>query len=149
LPEDLEPLRRAVGHIIGRDNGRADFALFTSATQVRHLFQVAKMDGLEGKLREAFKEVCVGSVGPVASRAITEQGLTVDYEPDMPTMAHLVREMARRGGDLLDKKRTASGNRVNTNQWRRIDMVWEPSADGRPNTKDSVFMKACRREETP
>jgi uroporphyrinogen decarboxylase len=149
LPEDLDPLRRAIGHIIGRDNGRADFALFTSATQVRHVFEVAKMDGLEGKLREAFKEVCVGSVGPVASRAITEQGLTVDYEPDMPTMAHLVREMARRGGDLLDKKRTASGNRVNTNQWRRIDMVWEPSADGRPTIKDSVFMKACRREETP
>jgi len=149
LPEDLGPLRRAIQDIIGGDYGRADFALFTSATQVHHVFQVAKMDGLDGKLREAFKDICIGSVGPVASRAISEEGLTVDYEPDMPKMAHLVREMARRGGDLLDKKRTAFANGVDTNQWRRIDMVWQPTTDGHPTIKDSVFMKACRREKTP
>ena len=149
LPEDLEPLRGAMQDIIGGDARRADFALFTSATQVRHLFQVAKMDGIETKLRQAFKKVCIGSVGPVASRAITEQGLTVDYEPDTPKMAHLVREMARRGGDLLYKKRTAFANRVDTNKWRRIDMVWQPGVQGQPTIKDSVFMKACRRERTP
>ena len=149
LPDDLEPLRGAMQDIIGGNARRADFALFTSATQVRHLFQVAKMDGIESKLRQAFKQVCIGSVGPVASRAIAEQGLTVDYEPDTPKMAHLVREMARRGGDLLYKKRSAFANRVDTNQWRRIDMVWQPGADGEPTIKDSVFMKACRREQTP
>ena len=149
LPEDLEPLRRAMQDIIDGDSRRVDFALFTSGTQVRHLFQVAKMDGVEGQLRQAFKQVCIGSVGPIASRAITEQGLTVDYEPDTPKMVHLVREMARRGGDLLYKKRTAFANRVDTNQWRRIDMVWQPGAEGGPTIKDSVFMKACRREQTP
>jgi uroporphyrinogen decarboxylase len=149
LPEDLEPLREAMQDIIGRDNRRADFALFTSATQMWHLFQVAKMDGIETKLRQAFKQVCIGSVGPAASRAITEQGLTVDYEPDTPKMEHLVREMARRGGDLLYKKRAAFANQVDTNQWRRIDMVWQPVAQGQPTIKDSVFMKACRREQTP
>jgi len=149
LPEDLDPLRRAMQDIIGGDTRRADFALFTSAIQVRHLFQVAKMDGVESKLRGAFKQVCIGSVGPIASRAVTEQGLTVDYEPDTPKMVHLVREMARRGADLLYKKRAAFANRINTNQWRRIDMVWQPDADGEPTIKDSVFMKACRREQTP
>jgi uroporphyrinogen decarboxylase len=149
LPEDLEPLREAMQDIIGGNARRADFALFTSATQVRHLFQVAKMDGIESKLRQAFKQVCIGSVGPVASRAITEHGLTVDYEPDTPKMAHLVREMARRGGDLLYKKRSAFANRVDTNQWRRIDMVWQPAGDGEPTIEDSVFMQACRRERTP
>ncbi len=149
LPEDLAPLRRAIRDIIGANTDRADFALFTSATQVQHVFQVASMDGLESKLQDAFREVCVGSVGPVASRACTEQGVTVDYEPDTPKMAHLVREMARRGRDLLDKKRIASANRVDTNQWRRIDMVWQPSTDGQRTIADSVFMKACRREETP
>ncbi len=149
LPEDLEPLRGAMQDIIGGDTRRADFALFTSATQVRHLFQVAKMDGIASRLRQAFKQVCIGSVGPIASRAITEQGLTVDYEPDTPKMAHLVREMARRGGDLLYKKRSAFANKVDTNQWRRIDMVWQPGADGEPTIKDSVFMKACRRKQTP
>ncbi len=152
LPKDLKPLRRATHDIIEGGPDRIDFALFTSSIQVRHLFEVAKTDGVEQQLREAFKRVCIGSVGPVCSRAITEQGLTVDYEPDTPKMVHLVREMARRGADLLDKKRTASANHVNTNQWQRIDMVWQPKSKGsdeQPTIEDSVFMKACRREQTP
>ncbi|MDY6951045.1 MAG: uroporphyrinogen decarboxylase [Thermodesulfobacteriota bacterium] len=148
LPEDLEPLRRAIRDIIADGKGKQDVALFTSATQVQHLFKVAAMDGLEDKLREAFKEVLIGSVGPSASRAIAEQGLTVDYEPDTPKMTHLVREMARRGNDLLQKKRTAHGNQVNTNSWQRIDMVWQPGVHGQPTIDDSLFMKACRRQET-
>lgn len=149
LPEDLEPLRRAMQDIISSGPQRVDFALFTSATQVRHLFQLAKTDGVETQLREAFKQVLIGSVGPTASRAIVEQGLTVDYEPDTPQMTPLVREMARRGSDLLYKKQTAFANQVDTNQWRRIDMVWQPGVDGQPTINDSVFMKACRREKTP
>jgi uroporphyrinogen decarboxylase len=158
LPEDLEPLRRAIHDTISGAKRRADCALFTSSTQVRHLFRVAKMEGVEEELLEAFKQVCIGSVGPIASRAIIEQGLTVDYEPDTPKMVNLVREMARRGGDLLHKKRTAFANLVDTNQWRRIDMVWQgrridmvwqAGANGGPTIKDSVFMKACRREQTP
>ncbi len=145
----IAPSMRAIQDIIDWDTGCADFALFTSATQVRHLFQVAKMDGVERQLLEAFKHVCIGSVGPIASRAITEQGLTVDYEPDTPKMAHLVQEVARRGSDLLDKKRTAFANGVDTGKWRRIDMVWQPGVGGQPTIKDSVFMKACRRERVP
>jgi uroporphyrinogen decarboxylase len=149
LPEDLEPLRKAVQDIIGNGQGGVDVALFTSATQVRHLFKVAKIDGVEDKLTEAFKHILIGSVGPSASRAIAEQGLTVDYEPDAPKMRDLVRETARRSQDLLAKKRTALSNEVDTNCWRRIDMVWLPGANGQPTLEDSVFMKACRREETP
>lgn len=149
LPEDIEPLRRAIHDIISEGPERVDFALFTSSTQVRHLFQVARTNNVERQLLEAFKQVCIGSVGPIASRAITGQGLTVDYEPDTTKMVHLVREMARRGGDLLHKKRTAFANKIDTNQWRRIDMVWQPGIDAEPTIKDSVFMKTCRREQTP
>jgi uroporphyrinogen decarboxylase len=149
LPEDLQPLHQAVRDIIAGKSPCVDFALFTSGIQVQHLFKVAKMDGVERKLREAFKRICIGSVGPVASRAIVEQGLTVDYEPDRTNMAHLVREMARRGRDLLSKKRAACKNGVNTNQWQRIDMVWQPGDSGEASATDSVFVKACRREPTP
>jgi uroporphyrinogen decarboxylase len=149
VPEDLEPLRRAIRDIIDGDTRRVDFALFTSGIQARHLFRVAKTDGVGKKLREAFKLVCIGSVGPVATRAIVEQGLSVDYEPDRTNMAHLVREMARRGRDLLSKKRAASASHVDTNQWRRIDMVWQPDVSGEVTGKDSVFLKACRRQQTP
>lgn len=152
LPEDLGPLRRAIRDIIAGDAQGVDFVLFTSSTQVRHLFRVARTDGVERHLLEAFKQVCIGSVGPIATRAIVEQGLTVDYEPDTPKMVHLVREMARRGGDLLHKKRRAFANGIDTNNWQRIDMVWQPGpkgSHGQPTIEDSVFMKACRREQTP
>lgn len=149
LPEDLQPLHQAIRDIIAGKSPCVDFALFTSGIQVQHLFKVAKMDGVERKLREAFKRICIGSVGPVASRAIVEQELTVDYEPDRTNMAHLVREMARRGRDLLSKKRAACKNGVNTNQWQRIDMVWQPGDSGEASATDSVFVKACRREPTP
>ena len=149
LPEDLQPLRQAIRDIIAGKSPCVDFALFTSGIQVQHLFKVAKMDGVERKLQEAFKRICIGSVGPVASRAIVEQGLTVDYEPDRTNMVHLVREMARRGRDLLSKKRAACKNGVNTNQWQRIDMVWQPGDSGEASATDSVFVKACRRELTP
>ncbi len=155
LPEDLGPLRHAMKCIIDEDAQGADFALFTSSTQVRHLFDVAKADGKESQLLDAFKRVCIGSVGPVASRAIVEQGLAVDYEPDTPKMSHLVREMARRGSDLLRKKRTAFQNGIDTNNWKRIHMAWQPDpkgqnvSGGQPTIEDSAFMKACRREPTP
>jgi uroporphyrinogen decarboxylase len=151
LPEDLAPLKDAIEEILSGDPPPVDFCLFTSATQVRHLFRVAQVDGMEERLRRAFGQICVGSVGPIASRAITEQGFSVDFEPDRTKMTHLVREMARRGHDLLLKKRTAVRNGVDTNRWHRIDMRWTsaPSDTVMPAAKDSVFVQACRRQETP
>jgi uroporphyrinogen decarboxylase len=149
LPENLEPLRQAIRDIISPDTGSVDFALFTSGIQARHLFQVAEMDGVRDTLQKAFQSICIGSVGPMASRAIADQGLAVDFEPDRTNMVHLVREMARRGKDLLLKKRAALSNGVNTNDWRRIDMVWHPKGHEPTGARDSVFLKACRREQTP
>ena len=149
LPEDIEPLREAVRRIAFGEPEAVDIALFTSATQVRHLFQVAESENVAKQTREAFKQICIGSVGPIASRAIVEQGLTVDYEPDRTKMTHLVREMARRGHDLLRKKRVATENEVDTNTWHRIDMTWGAEDQVVCGAKDSVFVKACRREKTP
>ncbi|MBI4530396.1 MAG: uroporphyrinogen decarboxylase [Candidatus Latescibacteria bacterium] len=147
LPEDLTPLRCGIEEIIA---GRVDCAMFTSATQVRHLFQVASSEGVEEHLRNGFQSVCIGSIGPIASEAIVECGLHPDYEPDSPHMGDLVRDMARRSGDLLHKKRTARAHGIDTNRWRRVDMVWQDSsAIGRRSlTADSALMKACRREQT-
>lgn len=149
LPEDLTPLHNAARDIISENPRKVDLCLFTSATQVRHLFKVAEMDGIAEQLREAFKKVCIASVGPIASRAIAEQGLTVDFEPDRTNMVHLVRETARRGKDLLLKKRTAFANGINTNEWRLTDMIWEKQPGKVSPAKDSVFVKACRCEKTP
>lgn len=144
LPEDLAPLRDTIRAII---RGEADIALFTSSQQARHLIQVASGDGLEQSLREALKQIAIGSIGPTTTEALHEIGLGVDYEPDSPKMGNLVREMARRGRTLLRRKRIAYANGIDTNRWRRIEMVWANETDRRPSSaRQSVFMKACRRE---
>ena len=149
LPHDLTPIRTAINKIIA---GETDVMLVTSATQVHHLFKVAQDDGVADALCLAFRRVCIGSVGPIATKAIQHFGLQVDYEPDSPKMIHLVRELARRSTDLLKKKRFACDHGVDTNHWRRVDMVWHASSEiGKGcslSIDDSVFMKACRREPT-
>ncbi len=149
LPDDIGPLQRAVQEIISGTPQPADFCLFTSGAQVRHLFRVARWDSQEEALRESFKTICVGSVGPIASRAVREHGFSVDFEPDRTKMSHLVRETARRGHDLLLKKRAAVKNGIDTNRWRRTDMLWDASPLEITSPQDSVFVKACRRQETP
>jgi uroporphyrinogen-III synthase len=102
LPEDLGPLRGAIAAIIA---GEIDIALFTSATQVYHLFRVAAEKA--GELRAGFARVLVGSIGPVCTEALRENGLRADLEPEHPKMGQLVAEVARRGGALLQAKRGA------------------------------------------
>ena len=157
LPQDTGPLRNAMQAIIA---GEVDVAMFTSTTQVSHLFQFAEQEGCDADLREAFKRVLIASIGPIATEGILEHHLQPDYEPDSPHMASLVRETARRGRDLLEKKRVAAASGVNTNHWQRIEMVWNGRHEGQsavPATRNSeletrnssVFLRACRREPTP
>ncbi len=143
LPEDTRPLREAIRLII---EGSADVALFTSAQQARNLFEVAKAEGAELELRKGFARVLIGSVGPVTSEALRGLGLSVDYEPDSPKMGNLIMEVARRCKALLQRKRVAAAQGVDTASWRRIDMVWpESAASGHPEPE---FVKACRRAST-
>lgn len=90
LPDDLEPLRRAIAALLA---GAAGAALFTSATQVFHLFQVAGADA--DALRSALNRTVVASVGPICSEALAEHGVSVRYEPDHPKMGQLVGGLAR------------------------------------------------------
>ncbi len=103
LPEDTQPLRHAVAELCA---GRVDVALFTSATQVDHLFLVARQEGVDDEqLCAAFAPVLIASIGPVCSEAIKRHGLRPDLEPDHPKMGHLVSAVARRGRQLLRTKR--------------------------------------------
>lgn len=145
LPEDTTPLQNAICSIV---EGDVDISLFTSSQQVNHLIQVASREGLEEKMREGFKRIVIGSIGPTTTETLRENGLSADYEPNSPKMGNLVREMARRGEALLRKKRIAYENGVDTNRWRRVDMIWVEDTHLRPTARDSVFMKACRQEPT-
>lgn len=100
LPEDLAPLRAAIGRLAA---GALDVALFTSATQVTHLLQVAGADR-DAVLRGLARAV-VGSIGPVCSAALRDAGLAVDCEPTHPKMGPLVIETLRAAPALLAGKR--------------------------------------------
>jgi len=102
LPEDTGPLRSAVRKILA---GQVDIALFTNATQVDHLFQVAREEKLDQPLRQAFSQVLIASVGPVCDEALEHFGLRADLKPEHPKMGHLVAAVALRGRELLRLKR--------------------------------------------
>jgi uroporphyrinogen-III synthase len=93
LPDDLGPLRAAI-EALGRSD--IDVVLFTTATQVTHLLQVAAQMGVAEATREALARVMVASIGPTTSEELREQGIRIELEPSHPKMGFLVREAAER-----------------------------------------------------
>lgn len=100
LPEDLAPLRAAIGRVLA---GEIDVALFTSATQVEHLFRVAGSDA--AALASALTRTAVASIGPIASAALRRHGIEPDLEPEHPKMGQLVLAAAERAPALLATRR--------------------------------------------
>lgn len=102
LPEDTGPLRAAVEAIAG---GEIDVALFTTSIQVTHLLRIAREMNLENEVRRGLSRIAVGSIGPITSEELREQGFQVDFEPSHPKMGFLVNEMAQNASKLLEGKR--------------------------------------------
>jgi uroporphyrinogen-III synthase len=103
LPEDLSPLREGIQKIL---RGEVDVALFTNGAQVNHLFRVAAEDNAEERLRFAFNNIVIASVGPVCTEVLEQFGLKPDIEPVHPKMGSLITEVAARAGTLLSAKNT-------------------------------------------
>jgi uroporphyrinogen-III synthase len=103
LPEDLTPLQDAIRAIVDR---QLDVVLFTTATQVAHLMQVAAMMNLERAVVESLGHLVVASIGPTTTEELARHGLRPDLEPAHPKMGFLVREAAERASDLLQQKRS-------------------------------------------
>jgi uroporphyrinogen decarboxylase len=148
LPEDLTPLKEAIGSIAA---GETDVVTFTSAQQVRNVLRVAADMGQEGGLRRGLRTTLIGSIGPTTSQVLYDAGLGVDYEPDRVKMGDLVRGLARSARMLLERKRASAAAGVDTSRMRRVDVFWPVSEAPRHGDplRDSPFMKACRREPTP
>ena len=91
LPEDQEPLRRAVERLA---SGSVDAVLFTASAQVDHVMRVAEELQLRDAVLDAGRGMPVASVGPVCSAALRRHGLPPDLEPDHPKMGHLVLAVA-------------------------------------------------------
>jgi uroporphyrinogen-III synthase len=102
LPEDLEPLRAACRTLA---DGGIDVALFTTATQIVHLLDVAESMGLKDGVARGLQHSVIASIGPTTSEELREQGTVPDLEPSHPKMGFLVRETSERAAELLRAKR--------------------------------------------
>ena len=175
LPVDLAPLR-GVLQAIG--DGRARVALFTNANQVENVMQVARDGGLDEAVRAALRRGVIASVGPIASESLRNHGLPVDLEPPHPKMGPLVKEASLRCHEILEAKQAASGGGGPVGSGGRAPSAGagrqgsgtrpegrttgeaggtvatlETTTETRPARerdplRDSIFMRACRREAT-
>ena len=102
LPHDLAPLRVAIRAIA---EGNVDVALFTTAVQAVHLFQVAAEMQLEEPVRNGLNRAIVASIGPTTSEELQRHGIRADLEPSHPKMGFLVKEASEQAGELLRQKR--------------------------------------------
>jgi uroporphyrinogen decarboxylase len=134
LPEDIGPLQGAVREVAA---GRADALLFTTATQVNNVLQVARELGLEDSFRAALRRAAVFSIGPTCSERMKEMGVPVDMEPSHPKLGALVVEAARRCRGILEGKRREPEISV---------AAPRPGAPAGDPLSESLFLRACRRE---
>lgn len=102
LPNDFEPLRRAIEKIT---QGDADIVLFTNGAQVDHLFRVAAKSDNTDSLREGLQRAVVGSVGPICTQVLEQFGIDPDVEPAHPKMGSLIAGVAASAHPLLEAKR--------------------------------------------
>lgn len=102
LPNDFEPLRRAIEKIT---QGDADIVLFTNGAQVDHLFRVAAKSDNTDSLREGLQRAVVGSVGPICTQVLEQFGIDPDVEPAHPKMGSLIARVAASAHPLLEAKR--------------------------------------------
>jgi uroporphyrinogen-III synthase len=87
LPVDTGPLL-ALLDALAQDN--LDAVVFTSAAQVRNLFEFARSQGRETALRAALTRTMIVSIGPVCSRALEAAGVQVQAESRPPKLGALV-----------------------------------------------------------
>lgn len=94
-PTDLEPLYQLIRDIISQN---VDILVFTSASQVEHLFLVADEMHLSDALGVGMREApLIAAVGPVCAAALERHGVGENVlQPVIPKMAPLIRAIAER-----------------------------------------------------
>jgi uroporphyrinogen-III synthase len=107
LPHDVAPLRAAITAIA---EGAVDVALFTTAVQAVHLFQVAAEMKLEEAVRSGLRHAVVASIGPTTSEELQRRGIRADLEPSHPKMGFLVKEASEQAAELLRRKRQGTAS---------------------------------------
>jgi len=78
--------RAADSHVVTAigemEAGRIDAIALTNLGQIRRLFDVARVKGLEARLRDGLRKTPIASVGPAVSDELKSHGLAADIYPD-------------------------------------------------------------------
>ena len=143
LPTDRGPMCAALKAIAARE---ADVALFTSASQVVNLMQMAEAEGISAEVRGGFAAMAVGSIGPVCSAELSSNGIDPDFEPEHSKLGHLIKEAAQRSRAILEAK-CAQPSRIEVATVPRLKKSFAENLARSPRW-DHPFMKACRCEPT-
>ena len=144
LPTDRGPMREALKAIAARE---AEVALFTSASQIVNVMQMAEAEGIGAEVRHGLAAMAIGSIGPVCSAELSSNGIHPDFEPEHSKLGHLIKEAAQRARAILDAKRDrASHIEVVTPPPRKKSLAENLARSPR---WDHPFMKACRCEPAP
>ncbi len=104
LPDDVEPLKRALRGIMER---RVAVAFFTSAVQVDHVVQLLRETNDLAAFRDALASTMIASIGPITSQRLRHHQFPVDCEPSLARMGVLVKEASEQAGTILHQKRNA------------------------------------------
>lgn len=100
--DDVEDARveELVAAILG---GQLDAVAFTSATQVRRLFQIARRQCGEQALINGLRQLKVAAVGPVVAEELRNRDVRVDLMPESSFfMKPLVRELVKSLGPAIN-----------------------------------------------
>lgn len=101
LPEDVEPLKRAIRATIA---GEHDVLMFTSANQVNNILAVADAMSLHDAWLASANRCVIASIGPTASETLQDVGLAPDVEASPPKMGQLVRQTIETAPSVLARK---------------------------------------------
>jgi uroporphyrinogen-III synthase len=94
--------------VTGLLDGKIQVIAFTSAPQVRVLFDLADQLEISDLLDRALKKVVIASIGEVTSRALEEKGLTAKIVPSQSKMG----TMAQAVVEYFSRNPSPSGERV-------------------------------------
>jgi len=91
MPDDIEPVKAAIEELIA---GNVDVTLWTSASQIHNVFEIAETMNCAAQVQDALSKTLIGSIGPTTSAALREHNLEPSLEPEHPKMGHLIKACA-------------------------------------------------------
>lgn len=101
MPESLAPLVDGIQALV---DGTARVALFTNATQIAHVMDVAAERDLQAPLREALRGSVVGAIGEICGERLRAFGVEPNVIPEHPRLEELVDQTAQSAEKILESR---------------------------------------------